>query len=611
MTERPAPGHGPGPWRGVFVIADVQRRWPFSLRAAFCMAVPIAVGWAAGEVALGLVATIGAFTALYGSGRPYLNRAVYLAVIALCFGVAVGIGVWAAAVPWTVVPVIATIAIIAVLVCNALSVGPPGAYMFVLACAAGTGAAPEGINPLLIGLLVTAGGAVAWVVHMASALVWPRGPEKSAVSAAADAVASYIDAIGTPEEASARHWASVALHEAWNALVSFQPIRPRPNSTLHRLRSISHELHQLFAESMEAAGSHAPRAGCSQRARALGAQAHRPPDIEGGDAGVPPLGRANAIDQLRQAISPGSRSLVVVARAGLAVVISGLIAGALGVDHAYWAMTAAVLMLYQGFDQTRMLTRSLQRLLGTLVGLILAGVILMAHPGGLWLALIIAVLQFATEMFVVRNYALAVVFITPAALTIASGGQPVPNIGVMLIARGVDTLIGCAVAIAVHFLTSRSDSDAGLPAAVAATLDAVKPVAHHLAAGQVTSRAARVARRDLQIRAITLLPTYTAATGGSSMERAAAERMWPAVSTTEQLAYHTLASCWVVEGAKDRAPDVGLTLFGPGGASSFEAACDELAASVRSGNRPAEPCETPVFAAEEIDAVRESLVRTG
>ena len=39
-----------------------------------------------------------------------------------------------------------------------------------------------------------------------------------------------------------------------------------------------------------------------------------------------------------------------------------------------------------------------------------------------------AVLQFTIEMFVVRNYALAVVFITPAALTIASGGLVVGDV---------------------------------------------------------------------------------------------------------------------------------------------------------------------------------------
>ena len=56
------------------------------------MAVPVLIGWAAGDIAAGLMATIGAFTSLYGSGRPYLNRGVHLGVIAACFSVAVALG---------------------------------------------------------------------------------------------------------------------------------------------------------------------------------------------------------------------------------------------------------------------------------------------------------------------------------------------------------------------------------------------------------------------------------------------------------------------------------------------------------------------------------------
>jgi uncharacterized membrane protein YccC len=57
-------------------------------------------------------------------------------------------------------------------------------------------------------------------------------------------------------------------------------------------------------------------------------------------------------------------------------------------------------------------------------------------------------------MTVIRNYALAVVFITAAALTVASGGHPVADVGHMLWVRGVDTFIGCAVGLAVLALTT-------------------------------------------------------------------------------------------------------------------------------------------------------------
>src|SRR6476646_288961 len=98
------PPHPPSPVRNpirqMFMVNDVQNRWPFALRAAACMAVPALIGWLAGDLASGLMATIGAFTSLYGSGRPYLNRGVHLGVVAVCFALAVALGNWAAEVPW-------------------------------------------------------------------------------------------------------------------------------------------------------------------------------------------------------------------------------------------------------------------------------------------------------------------------------------------------------------------------------------------------------------------------------------------------------------------------------------------------------------------------------
>ena len=116
---------------------------------------------------------------------------------------------------------VSRIAIAAVLVCNALAVGPPGAYMFVLACAAGTGVASEHLSPWRVGLLVFAGGAFAWLVHMSGSLTGVRGPEKAAVAAAAQAVARFVDAVGSSSEGSARHRAATALAQSWNVLVTF------------------------------------------------------------------------------------------------------------------------------------------------------------------------------------------------------------------------------------------------------------------------------------------------------------------------------------------------------------------------------------------------------
>ena len=71
-------------------------RFYFAARAGLAMGLCAAAGWLLGAEALGLLATLGAFAALYGSGRPYRHRAALLAVIGAGFVVCVAGGVWAA-----------------------------------------------------------------------------------------------------------------------------------------------------------------------------------------------------------------------------------------------------------------------------------------------------------------------------------------------------------------------------------------------------------------------------------------------------------------------------------------------------------------------------------
>ncbi len=69
-------------------------------------------------------------------------------------------------------------------------------------------------------------------------------------------------------------------------------------------------------------------------------------------------------------------------------------------------------------------------------------------------------------MFVVRNYTIAVIFITPLALTIAAGGHPVPDLQHFLVTRGLDTVIGCLVALLVYRVALHRSGPAPLTAAV-------------------------------------------------------------------------------------------------------------------------------------------------
>ena len=87
--------------------------------------------------------------------------------------------------------------------------------------------------------------------------------------------------------------------------------------------------------------------------------------------------------------------------------------------------------------------RAIQRGIGTIIGILIASLILARHPSGYILAFFILLLTFITELFIVKNYGLAALFFTPNALLMAeSTSQGSFSFSYFASARLIDVLIG-------------------------------------------------------------------------------------------------------------------------------------------------------------------------
>ena len=71
-----------------------------------------------------------------------------------------------------------------------------------------------------------------------------------------------------------------------------------------------------------------------------------------------------------------------------------------------------------------------------------------------FLAVLVIVLQFSTELFMTRHYGLAMVSFTPVILLLGQLAAPADP-GVLVTERAVETLVGAAVGIAVVVLIRR------------------------------------------------------------------------------------------------------------------------------------------------------------
>ena len=148
----------------------------------------------------------------------------------------------------------------------------------------------------------------------------------------------------------------------------------------------------------------------------------------------------------------GSVAWEMTATVGVAALLAG-VAGALLIGtHWYWAMVGAVAAV-GGAHVTARLIRGVQRLVGTLLGvLIAAGLLALDLPP--WIVLLVAVaLQAGAELFVGRNYGIAMLFITPLALLMVSLASPVAP-EMLLRDRVIETVIGVAVGTLVAIVSA-------------------------------------------------------------------------------------------------------------------------------------------------------------
>ncbi|WP_399083490.1 FUSC family protein [Streptomyces sp. BBFR2] len=199
-----------------------------ALSAVVALAIPDAALFAGGRMDLVLYTSAGAMCVLYGHGLPYAARARTLPWVVLGMVASLGLALTAASLVSSAVVLVALASVVAAVhkvVCEATRIGPPGNLIFTF-IAASAFFVPQRIGEVPAHLaLALAGGAVAWLVGMAPAVVRPRGPERIATARALEAASAQLrteaTAHGAAAEAAvarARQATAGAVNAAWHTV---------------------------------------------------------------------------------------------------------------------------------------------------------------------------------------------------------------------------------------------------------------------------------------------------------------------------------------------------------------------------------------------------------
>ncbi|WP_210508820.1 FUSC family protein [Naasia sp. SYSU D00057] len=159
--------------RRLIEVRPSPRRWPIATGAAIALAVPALAFTLAGEPALGLVASNGAFLTLHLGDRPAAQRARRLPFVAAGLFAGAALAALAAPVPVLGTLVLAGIALAAAVLTLGYRAGPPGSVFFVMVPGIiGSLVAPRslggaGDDPLVVLGVLAVGLAFAYLVVLA------------------------------------------------------------------------------------------------------------------------------------------------------------------------------------------------------------------------------------------------------------------------------------------------------------------------------------------------------------------------------------------------------------------------------------------------------------
>lgn len=553
-----------------FQIKKKPFPWKRAFRAGLAVSLPIFVGLLLDNLQYGILASMGGYTALYISDQPYAQRARRIFLVNLGLTLSVIIGVLLAPYKLAASVVMGLIGALVIFIFRALQITGPSALFFLTAFAVATSMPGDLSFALLYGGLVFLGGTFSWVMSMLGWFIHPLGPETKAVQQVYMELANLVEAAGTERFDSARRELVSALKEA-EAKLSASGSSQKYTDMRKRLILLDQHANHLYLDivnwSLTSQEPLPSELGASIRALAdsIGEREKdrvkiiQPEVIDSSvrslftkvyDADAIMNEPVEKIDQEVE-ISPISvkniflgafdkNSIILLSaiRFGLFLMLAALFAYSFGFVRSYWIPLSCAAVM-SGTTTVATLHRSIQRTIGTLIGLLIAAVIFLFSHNGYIIALVIFTFTFLKELFLVRNYLLALMFITPASLMIVEYSTHLSDFSFDATMRAIHITIGSMIGvIGVLVMGRRSASDL-LNYLVAKTIRSQGQLMLLLfSEGNETIgyRESRE-RKEMQININNMLAVYRVAQGELFSKNEQLNALFPVIYTVEQLGY--------------------------------------------------------------------------
>ncbi|MBS7819330.1 FUSC family protein [Wohlfahrtiimonas chitiniclastica] len=551
--------------REAIAVNERSFPWERAIGAGIAMTLPIFIGLWLNLLPYGLMAGLGGFTYLYAFRLPYAHLSKRLLFVGATIVLSSLLGSLTAPYPIAVAVVMGAIAAVTLFIFNALKFIGPSAIFFVLIFAL-TADMPhvDLAGALMRAGLVSLGAMLSWLIAMSGFLIHPHRPEIQSLQKAYQQLIQLTDKAGTDAFHGEKYKAMAAFKEAHETLMAGR-LPWSPSETYRRLLHLAVAGNEYLIElSIREEQSSSPmpkeaRDYLTEILRNLKSLKHasalpKPPAdlplvdnfIAMHDALTAPIATLPALtadDQvsirmiLAQALDRNSLVFLTAVRFGIITTIASLIAHGFDFTRSYWIPLSCVAVM-SGASMVATLHRALQRSLGTMIGIIIASLILYFEPTGYPIALFILLFTIMTELCIVKNYGLAVIFITPNALllaeTISAGDFSFVHFAS---ARILDVTIGSIIGIIGVMIMGKRSASVRMPRILMRTLRSQSQMLLLLFGPHNEDADAQLKIRSLKMQTnlANLTALYTAAIGEIPKNKALIEYYWPIIYSLDKL----------------------------------------------------------------------------
>ncbi|HSW17589.1 MAG TPA: FUSC family protein [Ramlibacter sp.] len=160
--------------RQLAIVNHSDRPWEMPVGAALASGLPIFIGVAYGELALGLIASLGGLVFLHLPATRLSHRMAWLMACAFGMTASHALGMLGHLVPPLVAPLLVLITILVTMVCRFYAAPPPGSLFFVMAAAIGAYSPTHGragliqVGAVALGTVLAVGIAFVYSLYMVS-----------------------------------------------------------------------------------------------------------------------------------------------------------------------------------------------------------------------------------------------------------------------------------------------------------------------------------------------------------------------------------------------------------------------------------------------------------